>query len=158
MDGPQALNLVETPNDMLTGFLHLHHYLAYVVFLMVMLTFGMGLMTWLTQRKSTPILRRFSAISMSLAHVQVLLGLVLYYNKLTSMLANSSFGDIMGDSLMRFHAVEHILAMLVGVILITVGHIRFKNQSDDDNARHIAIFYGLGFILILSRIPWEQLI
>lgn len=143
---------------MMTGFLHTHHYLAYIVFLMVMLTFGMGLMTWLTQRESSPILRRFSAISMSLAHVQVLLGLVLYYNKLNAMLANNSFGDIMGDNLMRFHAVEHILAMLVGAIMITVGHIKFKNGHNKDNARHIALFYGLGFILILSRIPWDRLI
>jgi hypothetical protein len=46
--------------------------------------------------------------------------------------------------------------MLIGIILITVGYIKAKKPGDDARRfRTVIIFYGLGLILILSRIPWQ---
>lgn len=61
----------------------------------------------------------------------------------------------MKDAILRFWMVEHLSMMIIGIALITVGRVRLK-KLDDDKARHknVLIFFGIGLLLILSRIPW----
>jgi len=43
------------------------------------------------------------------------------------------------------------------IVLITIGWSKHKKKTDDTSKfKTIAIFYGLGLLLILSRIPWTQ--
>jgi hypothetical protein len=45
--------------------------------------------------------------------------------------------------------------MIIGVVLIQVGRIRTrKAYADVDKYKRSLIFYGIGLLLILSRIPW----
>ncbi len=61
----------------------------------------------------------------------------------------------MKDPLLRFFAVEHLVLMLVGLAFVHVGRARAK-KARSDVAKHktAAIFYTLGFVLILVGIPW----
>ena len=64
-------------------------------------------------------------------------------------------GETMGDSLARLYAVEHPLINLIAVALITIGYSRAKKLTESKSRfRSMYLFYGIGFILILSRIPW----
>ena len=57
----------------------------------------------------------------------------------------------------RLLALEHPLINIVAVVLITIGWSRHKKFLEGSKKfRSIAIFYGLGLLLILSRIPWGQ--
>ena len=62
---------------------------------------------------------------------------------------------MMSDKLYRFYTVEHISGMLVAIVLITIGYSRSKRALDaSTKQRLIAIFYGLGLLLVLAMIPW----
>jgi len=66
-------------------------------------------------------------------------------------------GATMKDKNLRFWTVEHTSTMVLGIILITIGYSKAKRLSDAV-AKHksLAIFYGIGLLLILSRIPWDR--
>jgi multisubunit Na+/H+ antiporter MnhB subunit len=45
---------------------------------------------------------------------------------------------------------------VIAVALITIGYSRAKKLEESRNRfRSIYMFYGIAFILILSRIPWN---
>jgi hypothetical protein len=45
--------------------------------------------------------------------------------------------------------------MIIGIVLVSVGRIKAKKLTDDV-AKHKTtfIFFAIGLLLILSRIPW----
>lgn len=88
--------------------------------------------------------------------VQVLMGLLLYVGlSPVTQVAFADFGAAMGDSLLRFWAVEHIFGMLVALALAHVGRARARRVSDD-RSRHrtAAIFFGLALLIVFISIPW----
>jgi hypothetical protein len=55
-------------------------------------------------------------------------------------------------------AVEHVTTNIIAIILITIGYSKNK-KAINAAAKHknALIFYGLGLVLLLSRIPWSKL-
>jgi hypothetical protein len=94
----------------------------------------------------------FNRLTMILAHVQLVLGLVLYFISPKVVFAAAS----MKDPFYRFFLVEHILMMLIAIVLITFGYIKSDRLPDDDPRKYkrILIYYGIAFLLIMSAIPW----
>jgi cell division protein FtsW (lipid II flippase) len=83
----------------------------------------------------------------------LLIGLYQYFTgelgfKLIS--SASSFGDVMKNSVARFWAVEHISAMLIAIVLITVARRSAKNLV----YKKAAILYFIALVLILAAVPW----
>lgn len=89
--------------------------------------------------------------------IQLLLGLALYFIGPLGLKNIQSLGmkEVMGNSVSRFFAVEHITMMLIAVILVHIGKAKTKN-ANSDLAKHKAAFwfYLIAFILILAAIPW----
>lgn len=57
----------------------------------------------------------------------------------------------------RLLAVEHPFINIIALVLITIGWSRHKKLMESERKfKTISIFYGLGLLLILSRIPWGQ--
>jgi cytochrome c biogenesis factor len=93
----------------------------------------------------------FHLPAMILMHIQLLVGLVLYFISPKVVFDASS----MKDTVLRFYLVEHIALMLVAIILITVGYVKAKKKSDPvKKNRTLLIYYAIGLILILVSIPW----
>ena len=91
-----------------------------------------------------------SILSISFTHLQIVLGFVMYF--MTS--AYKGFGE-MGEAAPRFKALEHPLMMILGAVFITIGHVKAKKATDDvKKYTHTAVFFGIGLVLILARIPW----
>ncbi len=89
--------------------------------------------------------------AMSAVHLQLLLGLILYF---ISPYVRFEAG-VMKDALLRFYTVEHIAMMLLAVVLITLGYVRARRQADvGSGSRRIFWFYLAGLLLILAAIPW----
>ena len=90
------------------------------------------------------------------SHIQFLLGMILYFvSPIFNQWSELGMG-VMGDSNTRLYLVEHPTINLLAIVLITMGWSMHKRQSlDAKKFSRIGIFYSLGFILILSRIPWD---
>jgi hypothetical protein len=88
--------------------------------------------------------------------VQVTLGLLLYFafSPLTAT-AMEDFGAAMGNSALRFWAVEHGFGAIVALVLAHVGRVRLRKTSDAARRHRLAaIFFGLALVALLASIPW----
>ncbi|SHM72707.1 hypothetical protein SAMN04488057_10398 [Cyclobacterium lianum] len=140
---------------MTTGFQHLHSYLAYLVLAGIVFSFILALFGALSGKTFGEKDRKFGLIGMILAHIQLLVGIVLYF--LSPLGFSNLSGETMGDSMSRLYALEHPLINILAVALITVGYSRAKKLTESRNQfRSIYMFYGVALILILSRIPWAS--
>ncbi|MFM7901981.1 MAG: hypothetical protein ACKPAD_08335 [Bacteroidota bacterium] len=89
------------------------------------------------------------------AHLQLVLGFVMYFMNDTISMALGNMAATMKDGVLRFLAVEHVLTMVIGIALITIGHIKAKKASTDHSKfTAILVFYLIALVLIVSRIPW----
>src|SRR5690554_533173 len=138
---------------MYTGILHLHSGLAYLVILGLLVCVIYAMVGALSGREFTDRDRKFGLIGLIPAHIQFLFAIILYF---VSPLGFSNLsGETMGDATARLYAVEHPLINLIAVALVTIGYSRAKKLTNSTNRfRTIYLFYGVAFILILSRIPW----
>jgi len=85
-------------------------------------------------------------------HIQLILGLVLYLWLSPKVMFG---GDAMGNAVTRFFTVEHLVGMLIGIALVTIGYSRAKRQAELNKGwKTIGTFYLLGLLVILASIPW----
>ncbi|CAI8226332.1 MAG: Uncharacterised protein [Flavobacteriaceae bacterium] len=101
---------------------------------------------------------RLSLFGLIFSHIQLLIGLILYFvSPWFKQWSNLGMGGVMKDSQTRLFLVEHPFTNILAIVLITMGWSLHKRQSDPGKKfLRIAIFYGLGLLLLLSRIPWES--
>ncbi|MEZ4768856.1 MAG: hypothetical protein R2844_10585 [Caldilineales bacterium] len=88
--------------------------------------------------------------------INLLLGLLLYFflSPITTG-AFKDFGAAMGNSSVRFFAVEHIFIMIVAVVLAHIGRSRSRKAADDKGKfKRAAIFFGLAMLAVIAAIPW----
>jgi hypothetical protein len=72
-----------------------------------------------------------------------------------SPLGLTSLGQ-MSDKALRLTSLEHPLINIIAIALITIGWSKHKKlTSSESKFKTFTIFYGLGLLLILSRIPWS---
>ena len=83
------------------------------------------------------------------AHIQLLLGLVLYFVSPFVQFNSSTMKT--GD--LRYWTVEHITMMIIAIVLITIGHSKSK-KAMLPAAKHktIAIFYTIALAIIVLAI------
>ena len=96
-------------------------------------------------------------IFVAFCHTQLLLGIVLYMvsPNVDAALANG-FGAAMKDSYSRLIVLEHITINAIAVALIQVGRTLSKKATDAATKhKKSLIFFSIGLLLILSRIPWQ---
>ena len=61
----------------------------------------------------------------------------------------------MGNAVMRFFVVEHLLGMLIAIVLGTLGHSLVKRATDDGiKYKRQFLFFGLALVIIIASIPW----
>ena len=136
----------------------LHSYLAYVVLAILFLAVANAIMGWVNNKMFTMEKDlRLSLFALILSHIQLLVGLLLYFMSPSGLQAIQSF-DMGGlNAPARLLAVEHPFINIIAIVLITIGWSRHKRFMEGRKKfKAITIFYGLGLILILSRIPWNQ--
>jgi len=110
---------------------------------------------WKSKRSYTAGDGKLSLFTLIFSHVQLLIGFVLYMVSPTVQLALGDMGSAMKDKMLRFWAVEHISAMIIAIIIITIGHALAKRaQSDSEKFKKTFTFFLAGLILILITIPW----
>lgn len=92
--------------------------------------------------------------TMIVLHVQLVLGFALWFLGGRGMKAFAD-PEVMTNSVLRFFAVEHMVGMILGIVLGTLGHSLSKRASGDHaKFRKQAIFFTLALVVILAMIPW----
>lgn len=125
---------------------------AYLALLLLVFAIVNSLSGMMSKREFTPKDRKIALFGLIATHIQLVVGLILYF---VSPLGKAAFGN-MSDAALRLTSLEHPLINLLAIALITIGWSKHKKAATSEaQFKSITIFYGLGLILILSRIPWS---
>lgn len=139
---------------MLTGLLHLHSILRYVILILVLISILQAITAG--NKPYTPANKKVNLFTLISAHIQLLVGFALYF---MSPMVNFSQ---MSNPINRYWNVEHISMMILAVVLITIGYSKSK-KAIEDKAKHraIYIYYTIAVVIVLlgiltmkGRNPW----
>lgn len=144
---------------MYTGVLHLHSFWAYLVLGVLLITVINSIAGLAGKKEFVAKDFRLALFSLIVTHIQLLIGLILWFVSPLGLkaISNGGMGEVMKNSAIRLNVVEHPLMMIIAVILITVGFSKHKKKSESSaKFKTIVIFYILTLVVILSRLPWDQ--
>ena len=135
-----------------------HSYWAYLAVLLLVIAVVNAIIGLSQNKKFTDKDLRISLFTLIVIHIQLILGFVVYYvSPYYESMREMGMGATMKDAGVRLYTVEHPLMMILAIILITIGFSKHKKQTTDKGKfKTITIFYGLGLLFVLSRIPWSQ--
>lgn len=129
----------------------IHSGFRYIVLILILFALIQSFTGWLGKKNYTEGNRKLNLFAMISAHIQFLLGLVLYF--VSPFVKFDDMRSAMKDDTLRYWTVEHAAMMLIAVVFITIGHSRSKKiTAGPDKHRIIAIFYGIGAIIVITAI------
>ncbi|WP_299672726.1 hypothetical protein [uncultured Polaribacter sp.] len=134
-----------------------HSYWAYIV-LAILIFAVVNAVIGFTQKKAFKDKDlRIGLFTLILSHIQLLIGLVWYFMSPWFDLLITDASTVMKTKEIRLLAVEHPIMMILAIVFITIGWSKHKKKTTDTaKFKTFVIFYGIGLLLILSRIPWNN--
>ena len=116
----------------------------YIVIVLLLVAFVNALFGWLGKKPFTEGNRKLNVFALISAHIQLLLGLVIYFmNGWFKVDSSVAFG--------RYWKMEHISMMIFAIILITVGNARSK-RPEEAVKKHKTIFLYFGLALLVITV------
>lgn len=135
---------------------NLHSYWAYLVLLILIFAVINALIKTFGSKEYTPKDFRLGLFTLIVSHIQLLIGLILYFVSPRFALWSELGGGVMKNAVARLFLVEHPLINIIAVALITIGYSKHKKKlTSPSKLKMIAIFYTIALVLFLSRIPWS---
>jgi hypothetical protein len=136
--------------DIYSILVHLHSILRWVLLIIMVATIVIAFQNKSTGRQAL----KPALWTMIMVHLQLLLGLVLYFISPKVLFDGAS----MKDPMLRFFLVEHILVMLMAITLVTIGYIKARKFQDVSRMNSsLLLFFIIALLLFISRIPWPFL-
>ncbi len=137
------------------NFLFLHSILRYFILFFALVVAVQSLVGMMGNKKFKKVNKQMALALLIFCDLQLVLGLLLYYQKLIAPGILSS-GGVMKDTYSRFYAVEHSVSMIIAIVLVHVGYTVTKKNMDDD--RKFKRLFWCSFIalgIFMAMIPWE---
>jgi len=131
-----------------------HSYFAFALLLVLITTILIIIISKFSKKPFLASHLKTALIGLISSHIQLLLGLVLYF--ISPLGFSNLSGAVMKDSFGRLQAVEHPITMILAVVIITIGYSKAKKAQGTNKAYNaVLIYYIVGLVLMLSRIPWQ---
>lgn len=118
----------------------------YIVLVLLLVAIVNAFGGWFGKKAYTEGNRKLNVFTLISSHIQLLLGLALYF-------MNNWYKADSSVALGRYWKMEHISMMIFAIILITVGNARSK-RFDSAVAKHktIAIYFTMALVIIIAAI------
>ena len=135
----------------------IHSYWAYLVLTVLIITVANAIYGLLKKKSFSDKDLRLGLFTLIFSHIQLLIGLGWYFSSPYYKTLKANGSEVMGDAASRLLAIEHPVMMILATIIITIGWSKHKKKTEDHKKfKTFVIFYGIGLLLILSKIPWNQ--
>lgn len=136
--------------------LEAHSGIAYVALATLLVASVNSLIGLSAKNEFNPKDRRIALFALIATHIQFVFGLILYFVSPNGLAKIKAVGMGGMSAFDRLLAVEHPLVNLIAIVLVTVGWSTHKRAENSNiKFKKIAIFYSIGLLLLLSRIPWQ---
>lgn len=136
----------------------IHSYWAYLALILLIIAVVNAIIGLTKNKEFKDKDLRISLFTLIVMHIQLLIGLGWYFmSPWYKTLKDVGMGEAMKDSALRLQVIEHPLMMILAITFITIGWSKHKKKTTDKGKfKTITVFYGLGLLFVLSRIPWGQ--
>jgi hypothetical protein len=135
---------------MYNGLLATHSYLRYFILVLLIIVIVISLLGVINKN---PYTRRHDKVNLFLficTHIQLLLGIILYVVSLTGGHRVQFNSETMKTPALRYFAVEHGVAMLIVIALITIARISTKKIPVDQNKhKRMLILNSLALLIVI---------
>ena len=133
-----------------------HSYWAFFVLSILFIAILNALIKIISKKSFNSIDLRISLFGLIFSHIQLLIGLILYFISPWFDQWSSLGMGVMKNNESRLYLVEHPITNILAIFFITIGWSLHKKQNESSKKfLRISLFYGFGYILLLSRIPWS---
>ena len=154
-----CLYLLEQKQTKMYEFIQKFHsgwaYLALLLLVVALVNSALGLTS---KKEFTARDRKIALFALIATHIQLVLGLILYFisEKGFKLFGTAGASEVMKNAAYRLTAVEHPVINIIAIVLITIGWSKHKRTAESNaKFKSITVFYALGLVLLLSRIPWS---
>ena len=128
---------------------------AYLALLLLFVAVINALIGFFTKKEFAAKDRKIGLFALITTHIQLVVGLILYFVSEVGFKAFSTPGAMKIPEL-RLTMLEHPLINIIAIVLITIGWSKHKKAAASEaKFKSFTVFYTLGLLLILSRIPWK---
>lgn len=129
---------------------------AYLALLILVIAVVNSLLGMSSKKEFTLKDRKIALFALVAIHIQFLVGIILYFVSPNGLQMTNAVGMGGLTTESRILALEHPLINIIAITLITIGWSKHKKLlTGESKFKTFSIFYGLGLVLILSRIPWK---
>lgn len=91
----------------------------------------------------------------TVAHLQLVIGMVLYTQSPVVRYFWRNASQAMHQRDYPFYALVHLLLMMAGIAVLTIGSALAKRKTtDQDKFKTMLAWYSLALLIILASIPW----
>lgn len=121
------------------------------------LLFGIvrGVRGWSGQQPFTRMDDMIRHVTATIAHIQLMIGYVLYFNSPLIQYFRSNFSEAIHQPDLLFFGLIHITLMTLAIVVITIGSAAAKRQETARGKfRTMAIWFTAALIIIFIAIPW----
>lgn len=133
--------------------LTLHSLFRWAVLLGILTGIFRAYRGWFGQRAFTPLDNTVRHTTATLAHVQLILGYILYL--VSPLIASFHLRDAEHAPTTLFFGVQHVALMTIAITVLTIGSALTKRQATDQvRFSTMALWFTLALLLILAAIPW----
>ena len=140
---------------MYSTLLSLHSLIRWFVLAILIFAIFRAFNGWFSKRsfsRTDNTLRHWTA---TVAHIQLILGLFLYFISPIVDYFLHHFNDAVHRREIRFFGMEHSLMMITAIVVITIGSAKAKRkQTDAEKFKTMALWFSAGLLIILSSVPW----
>ncbi len=135
----------------MNGLVHAHSGLRWIVLALLVALVWQAWQKGRSGAEYTEADRKLNLYTLIAVHIQLLLGLALYFHSDKVNFDSSSWSV----PVTRFFTLEHSLMMLIAIVLITIGYSKAKKAADSAARWRTTLRYNLiALLLILVAIPW----
>ncbi|MBU2946507.1 hypothetical protein [Zobellia uliginosa] len=91
----------------------------------------------------------------TIAHIQLVIGIILYSQSPTIKYFWENFDQAITDLESTFFGLIHIILMLLAIVFLTIGSALAKRKpTDSAKFKTMLIWFALALLIIFIAIPW----
>lgn len=133
----------------------LHSLVRWLVLVMLQYAVYRGIRGWRSGSLFTVIDERIRHITATVAHVQLMIGYVLYFTSPLVKYFRGHYAEALRQPDSRFFGMIHVLLMTLAVIVVTIGSAMAKRKKTATaKFRTMTCWYIAALVIIFLVIPW----
>ena len=141
---------------MYQSLLILHSLVRWLVLISLLVAIVRAYSGWLGNKPFLKVDNTARIVAVTTAHIQLVIGICLYFISPVVRYFLNYFKEAVHQRETRFFGMEHITMMLVAIVLLTIGSVKTKRKTTDQQKfKTMAIWFTIALLIILSSIPWH---